>query len=137
MTNMQLDKFNEPLSNYLDAITLTATQENQINEAIEKVLALTLIAFPNATVYAQGSYSTDTMAKPLTSKQGGGTAGEFDVDLAIEDDSWTDATRALDEIADAVEGDESFGKLAVDNTKNSCVRAQYPEDKTGVAFHID
>lgn len=134
---MNLDKFDEPFEKYLEAITLTATQERQINSALESVLALALTAFPEAEVYAQGSFATDTMAKPLTSKQGGGSAGQYDIDIAIESEAWDGAVDTLDDLANAVEDDDTFGTLTVDKTKNSCVRVEYPEDKTGVAFHID
>lgn len=134
---MQLNKFDEPLKNYLEAIGLTATQETKIENALQAVLSLALANFPDAQIYAQGSYSTDTIAKPLTERQGHGKAGEFDIDIAIESASWVGAVGALDAVADAVEGDTTFGKLEVDNTKNSCVRIQYPEDQTGVSFHID
>lgn len=134
---MDLSKYDSTMEEYLQAISITATQADQIEDAVKNVLALTLSAFPDAEVSAQGSFSTDTLTKPLTAKQGGGTAGEFDVDIAIESESWGDAVDALNAVADAVEDDGVFGKLEVDNTKNSCVRVQYPEDKTGVAFHID
>jgi hypothetical protein len=134
---MQYEKFDQPLKKYLEAITLTKTQETQINRALEGVLSLALTAFPDAIVYAQGSFATDTMAKPLTAKQGGGKAGEFDIDIAIEREDWGYAVDALDETATAVEGDDTFGELIIDKTKNSCIRVEYPEDKTGVAFHID
>jgi len=134
---MQHEKFDQPLKKYLEAITLTVTQESQIDVALEGILALALAAFPDAVVYAQGSFATDTMAKPLTAKQGGGKAGEYDIDIAIERETWEDATDALSDTADAVEDDDTFGKLTIDKTKDSCVRIAYPEDKTGVAFHID
>lgn len=134
---MQLDKFNPTMNDYLDAITMTAAQDKQINKALRGVLVLALYAFPDVKVYAQGSFATDTMVKPLTSKQGGGMAGEFDVDIALESDEWENAVDALNSVAEAIKGDETFGTLEIDNTKDSCVRIQYPEDKTGVAFHID
>ncbi len=134
---MQLDKFEQPLARYLESISLTATQDKTINTALEGILALTLSAFRNATPYAQGSFSTDTMVKPLTSRQGGGKAGEFDIDVAIESEEWGNAIDTLNDVADAVEADDTFEGVTVDRTKNSCIRIQYPEDKTGVAFHID
>lgn len=134
---MQLDKFDQSLNKYLESITLTTTQENQINNALEGVLTLALTHFPDASVDAQGSFSTDTMTKPLTSKQGDGEAGEFDIDIAIEREIWSGAGESLDTLADAVEDDDTFGNLIVDRTKNTCVRIEYPEDRTGVAFHID
>jgi hypothetical protein len=134
---MDLSKYDATMEEYLKAISITATQADQIEDAVKNVLALTLSTFPDTEVSAQGSFSTDTLTKPLTTKQGGGTAGEFDVDIAIENESWNDAIDALNAVANAVEDDDAFGKLEVDNTKNSCVRVQYPEDKTGVAFHID
>lgn len=134
---MQYDKFEQPLEQYLEAITLTATQADKIETALEGILALALAAFPDATVYAQGSFSTDTMVRPLTARQGGGKAGEFDVDIAIERETWGNAIDALNDLADAVQDDDTFGRLTIDRTKNSCIRIQYPEDKTGVAFHID
>lgn len=134
---MNLNKFDQPLKIYLEAITLSKTQETQINFALEGVLSLALTAFPDAIVYAQGSFATDTMAKPLTAKQGGGKAGEFDIDVAIESEAWGYAVDSLDETATAIEGDDTFGELIIDKTKNSCIRIEYPEDKTGVAFHID
>lgn len=134
---MQLDKFEQPLEKYLEAISLTATQADTINTALEGVLALTLSEFRDARAYAQGSFSTDAMVKPLTARQGGGKAGEFDVDIAIESEEWGDAIDALDAVANAVEADDTFEGVTIDRTKNSCIRVQYPEDKTGVAFHID
>ena len=134
---MNLNKFDQPLNKYLEAITLTKTQDEKINRAIEGVLVLALDAFPDVKVYAQGSFATDTMVKPLTSSQGGGNAGEYDVDIALESESWRDALDALNDLADAIEDDDTFGKLTIDRTKNTCVRIEYPEDQTGVAFHID
>jgi hypothetical protein len=134
---MQLDNYEQSLTNYLEAISLTTTQDDRISSALENILSLMLTMFPDAEVYAQGSYSTDTLVKPLTSAQGGGTAGEYDIDIVVERPSWEGATDALDEVADILEGDPTYSRMSIDRTKNSCVRIKYAADGGGVGFHVD
>lgn len=96
-----------------------------------------LATFPDAEIYAQGSYSTDTMVKPLTSAQGGGKAGEYDIDIVVERPTWAGAIDALNKVADVVEDDGIYGRMTIDRSKNSCVRIEYAADGNGVGFHID
>lgn len=134
---MKLDNYEQPLIDYLKAITLTKTQDDRINSALEKVLAVMLIAFPDAEVYAQGSYSTDTLVKPLTLTQGSGSAGEYDIDIVVERADWDGAVSALDEVADLLEEDGTYSRMLIDRSKNSCVRIEYVADGGGIGFHVD
>lgn len=133
---MDFSKFEETMKNYLEAISLTKTQDGKITEALDDILSVMLTHYPEAKIYAQGSYATDTMVKPLTARQGGGKAGEFDIDIAIERD-WEGAEQSLDDISEIVKGEETFQNLSVDDTKNTCVRIEHEDDATGVGFHID
>lgn len=134
---MDLAKFDHALGDYLNAITPTATQQARIADALEHAIATMLVAFPDAEIYAQGSYSTDTMSKPLTAAQNNGKAGEYDVDIVVERTVWQGASDALDEVNAALLVDGVFSQMSIDNTKNSCVRINYAEEATGVAFHVD
>jgi hypothetical protein len=134
---MQNDKYEEALKQYLAAITLTTSQAERIESTLENVIALMLTAFPDAEVYAQGSYSTDTMAKPLTHVQSGGSPGEFDIDIVVEREVWDGAVDALDAVATVIEEDSVYGRMPIDKTKNTCIRIDYAADGGGVGFHID
>lgn len=134
---MNLDSYQQSLTDYLDTITLTATQDSRISSALENVAALMLAEFPDVEVYAQGSYSTDTLVKPLTSSQGGGKAGEYDIDIVAESPTWEGAVDTLDEIADVIESDGTYSGMPIDRTKNSCIRIDYAADASGVGFHVD
>jgi hypothetical protein len=133
---MDFDNIEKSLEKYLEAIGITKGQDAKIKAALGNVLSLMLMHYPEAKVYAQGSYATDTMVKPLTAHQGKGKAGEFDIDIAIENE-WDGAGDALDEIASILKDDETFKSQLIDNTKNTCVRVEYADDDSGVSFHID
>lgn len=134
---MQLDNYEQSLNEYLNTITLTTTQDDRIQSALENILALMLSTFPDAEVYAQGSYSTDTLVKPLTSAQGGGTAGEYDIDIVVERSSWGRAVEALDALADTLEDNGTYSRMPINRSRNSCVRIEYAADGGGVGFHVD
>lgn len=134
---MNLDKFDTPLAEYLKAISLNTAQDARINSALVNMSAVMLVAFPDAEIYAQGSFAIDALAKPLTAKQGNGKAGEYDIDIAIERAGWGDALDALKEIARIANNHHIYGGLAIDETHDRCVRIEYAPDDTGVSFHID
>lgn len=134
---MQNSKYQSALKDYVDAITLTASQADRIDSALKSVIALMLSHFDDAELYAQGSYSTDTLVKPLTSKQGDGKAGEFDIDIVVERSTWEGAEDALDAISDILTEDGTYGKMELDTSKNSCVRIEYAEGSDGIGFHVD
>ena len=134
---MNLDKFDTTFEEYLEAITLTPTQANKIEAALKRISALALEKFADAEIYAQGSYAYDTLAKPLTDRQSGGKAGEYDIDIVIERPSWGEALASLKAVEALIEGDSVFGQMSIDKTKDSCVRVNYAPDETGVSFHID
>jgi hypothetical protein len=134
---MNLNKFDTPLADYLKAISLNASQDARINSALVNMSAVMLAAFPDAEIYAQGSYALDTLAKPLTAKQGNGKAGEYDIDIAIERSEWDGAKATLEEIARVAEDHHIYGGMTIDKTKDRCVRIEYAADDTGVSFHID
>lgn len=134
---MNLDKFDTPLADYLKAISLNASQDARINSALVNMSAVMLAAFPDAEIYAQGSYALDTLAKPLTAKQGNGKAGEYDIDIAIERSEWDSAVDALKEIARIANEHHIYGGMTIEEDHNRCVRIEYSPDDTGVSFHID
>jgi hypothetical protein len=134
---MNLEQYESALSDYLTAISLTPTQSDQIDTAVKTILSLIVGALPDVDPEAQGSYSTDTLVKPLTAKQNGGKAGEYDVDLALVGKYWSGARDSLDEVNDLLADDSTYGRMPIDNTKDTCVRIQYAEDQTEVAFHVD
>ena len=135
---MQLDQYDDALRNYLDSISLTDSQDQRIQSALDNILPTMLAEYhPNCEVYAQGSYATDTMVKPITSIQGEGKAGEYDVDIVIERTEWVGAEDALAEIKSLLESDVVYSKMPIDNTKNSCISIEYAKDNSGVAFHVD
>lgn len=134
---MNLNKFEPVLEEYLDNITLTAGQDARIESALKNVLAVLLAEFPDAEIYAQGSYSTDTQAKPLTTAQGSGKAGEYDIDIAIEREAWEGAKAALEAIEVVLESDRIYGQMEIVKTKQSCARIRYAKDESDVGFHVD
>lgn len=135
---MNLSNFDPILDDYVAAVNPTATQDKTINSALQNLLSLMLTAFPDAEGYAQGSYATDTLVKPLTAKQSSnGKAGEYDIDIVIERTNWDGAVDALDEVASLLEDDPTYGKMPIDKDKNSCVRIEYAQDESGVSFHVD
>lgn len=134
---MNLNKFDSPLADYLKAISLNATQDDRINSALVNMSAVMLAAFPDAEIYAQGSYALDTLAKPLTAKQGNGKAGEYDIDIAIERGDWEGAVDALKEIARIAKEHHIYGGMTIEEDHNRCIRIEYAPDDTGVSFHID
>jgi hypothetical protein len=134
---MNLDKFDTPLADYLKVISLTATQDTRINTALVKMSEVTLAAFPDAEIYAQGSYALDALVKPLTAKQGNGKAGEYDIDIAIERAGWGGALDALQEIARITNEHHIYGDMTIDESHDRCVRIEYAPDDTGVSFHMD
>lgn len=134
---MNLSNFDEPLNDYVGSLSLSDTQDKRITSALENILSIMLGAYPEASVYAQGSYSTDTLAKPLTESQNDGKAGEYDVDIAIEREGWGDAVDALEDVEKLIEADAVYGQMTIDKTKNTCVRIVYAPDSSMVGFHID
>jgi hypothetical protein len=134
-----LDKYNPALEDYLEKIQPTSTQKQVIDQRMEYMLSALLQEVPDATIYAQGSFATDTQTKPLTDYQSEGNAGEYDVDLAIEDEGWHElgATKSLEKLDDFLESDKVLGKLNIVKTKASCSRVCYADDATGVSFHFD
>lgn len=134
---MNLNKFDTTLADYLKAISLNATQDARINSALVNMSAVMLAAFPDAEIYAQGSYALDALAKPLTTKQGNGKAGEYDIDIAIERADWRGAVDALKEIARIANEHHIYGGMTIEEDHNRCVRIEYTPDDTGVSFHID
>lgn len=135
---MNLSKFDPILDSYIAAVNPTASQDETINSALQNLLSLMITAFPDAEGYAQGSYATDTLVKPLTAKQSSnGKAGEYDIDIVIERTEWVGAVDALDEITTILEEDSTYGKMPIDKDKNSCVRIEYAQDDSGVSFHVD
>jgi hypothetical protein len=134
---MQNAKYEESLNQYLEDIALTTTQADKIDSALQSIIPLMLETFPDAEMYAQGSYSTDTLVKPLTAAQGGGVAGEFDIDIVIERTTWEGAVEALDSVGTALKDSGIYNKMPIDTSKNSCVRVEYADDSGGVGFHVD
>src|SRR5581483_2457595 len=135
---MNLVKFNPILEEYIAAVNPTPTQDATINSALVSILGLMLSEFSDAEGYAQGSYATDTIVKPLTAAQSSnGVAGEYDIDIVVERANWGSPVDALDFVGSVLEGDPRYNKMPIDKTKNSCVRIEYAEDSTGVRFHVD
>jgi hypothetical protein len=134
---MNLEKFDPILEDYLNKITLTDSQNERVDSALNNVLAVLLEEFADAEIYAQGSYSTDTQSKPLTEAQGSGEAGEYDIDIAVEREAWTGARESLESIEALLESDRIYGQMEIVKTKQSCVRIRYAKDDSGVGFHVD
>lgn len=132
-----LKRFDTLFEDYLAKIALTQTQANLIDRALNEAASLFMSSFDNAEIYAQGSYATGTVVKPLTEYQDkSGVAGEYDVDIVIERESWAGPKDALENIK------ESLSMLYVDKVDQkkheSCERVYYHDDaQTGVSFHVD
>lgn len=130
---MALNKFNKVLDDYVDTVTPTNTQQDIINSALKSLSSL----MPETDCYAQGSYSTETIVKPLSSSQSTtGHAGEYDIDLVIESSKWGTARDALKAVEEALKNSQ-YSKMPIDATKNTCVRVEYAEQSGGVSFHVD
>lgn len=134
---MNLTNYDEVLEDYLQAIELSATQSDRVESALKRLSGVMLTAYNDAEIYAQGSYATDTLVKPLTDAQSDGNAGEFDVDIVVEREAWDGAEASLDSIAETLATDAKYANMPIDNTKQKCVRIDYATDSSGVGFHVD
>lgn len=134
---MNLTNYDESLEDYLQSIELSATQSDRVESALKRLSGLMLTAYNDAEIYAQGSYATDTLVKPLTDTQSDGNAGEFDVDIVVEREAWDGAEASLDSIAETLAADAKYANMPIDNTKQKCVRIDYATDSSGVGFHVD
>lgn len=129
---MMLTKYDESLENYYEAISLSQSQLDRIDSVSEAMSAIMLTEYPDSEIYAQGSFSTDTLVKPLTSAQSNGNPGEFDVDIVVER-GWGGAKSSLEDTANVL---KKSGKVT-DESKQKCVRVDYADEPSGVGFHVD
>lgn len=134
---MTLSKYDEAMADYLNSISLSETQASRIESALKQFSALMLTAYGDPEIYAQGSYATDTLVKPLTHAQSDGNAGEFDIDIVVERSTWEGATASLESIEETLDSDGIHSGVSIDKTKPSCVRVDYADDSSGVGFHVD
>lgn len=136
---MDQNRYDSTFEQYLSRIILTKTQADKIDRALEDLSSLFLGIYDgDVEIYVQGSFATGTTVKPLTANQTGGNAGEFDVDIVLERDAWTDPVSALDNIKSVIESDDEFADKLSSTEKDSCIRIEFPVDpNTGVGFHVD
>lgn len=129
---MNLTKYDESLENYYDSISLSQSQLDRIDSVSETISGIMLSAHPDSDIYAQGSFSTDTLVKPLTNSQSDGNPGKFDIDIVVERE-WAGAKDSLEDVARTL---DTAGKNP-DESKQKCVRIDYADEPTGVGFHVD
>lgn len=129
---MTLTKYDESIENYYEAISLSQSQLDRIDSVSATMSAIMLTEHPDSEIYAQGSFSTDTLVKPLTSTQSDGNPGEFDVDIVVERE-WDGARSSLEDTASTL---KKAGKNP-DESKQKCVRVDYADEPSGVRFHVD
>lgn len=125
-------KYDEALEDYYEAISLSQSQLDKIDSVSATMSAIMLTEYPDSGIYAQGSFSTDTLVKPLTSVQSDGKPGEFDVDIVVERE-WSGARNSLEDTANVL---KNAGKDP-DESKQKCVRVDYADEPSGVGFHVD
>lgn len=137
MTN---DRYDTLFEDYLVKIALTKTQAAKIDKELEGMLSL-FLGFYNGDVdiYAQGSYSMGTTVKPLTANQSkNGKAGEYDIDIVLERNSWEDPAGTFGSIRTGIKEDDRYSSLLSSEKKESCERLIYPSNPdTDVGFHVD
>ena len=94
---MNLDEYDTLFEDYLTRIVLTREQADSIDSKLGDTLSLFLGYYePDLEVYAQGSYAMGTTVRPLTRQQSpNDEAGEYDVDVVLERNSWQSAVSAL------------------------------------------
>lgn len=133
---MELSIYEAALKNYLEAISPSATQKSNMDERYVDLATVIVQSYPEATIYPQGSFATDTQVKPLTKHQGNGHAGEYDIDLAVER-KWAGATASLEDVEAVIKESGEYDSFDIDGSKSKCVRIKFPEDSAGVSFHLD
>jgi len=135
---MELSIYEDALKNYLEAISPSTTQKNNMDERYEDLAVVIAQSYPEseAIIYPQGSFATDTQVRPLTEHQGNGHAGKYDVDLAVERE-WAGATASLEDVEEAIKESGEYDSSDIDDSKSKCVRINFPKDSTGVSFHLD
>ncbi len=137
VSRMNLSRFDAALEEYLQHICLTKQQASLIDHCLTDSFSFLQGSFPDADIYAQGSYALGTVVKPLTERQSkSGIAGEFDVDIVTERAVWMGATSSLESLR-VVLLDE-YGGLVDAKRRIRCERVNFGSyDDTGVSFHAD
>ena len=135
---MSYNQFDNEYEDFLASIALTFSQASRIDSSLASLSELFLTAFNDATIYTQGSFATNTTVKPLTESQSKtGVAGEYDVDIVIERETWDGAQASLEAIRTAIEEDDKYAQLMLPSVKESCERIEYASEESGVGFHVD
>lgn len=135
---MNLSRYDTLFEEYLTNIVLTRSQADGIDQKLIETLELFASEYEgDVELYAQGSYAMGTTVRPLTATQSpNGVAGEYDVDIVLERNTWGDSVGALGSIRNVL-SDEYSEKLDK-KLRESCERVLHSTDAdTEVGFHVD
>jgi hypothetical protein len=135
---MGIERYDTLFEDFLTNIVLTQDQANSIDTKLGETLSLFYGQYlPDLDVYAQGSYAMGTTVRPLTKQQSPfGVAGEYDIDIVLERDSWQGAVNALSSIKENLISE--YAEKVDSKKRESCERVLHEEDDiTEVGFHVD
>ena len=137
MIYKDLSRFDTLFEDYLSNIALTQTQSSLIDDALSEAISLFMAYYDDLNIYTQGSYAIGTIVKPLTANQSkDGIAGEYDIDIALERESWNEPTEALVKTKQILI--EEYAEKVDKKERESCVRVYHSKDAgTEVVFHAD
>ncbi|MBQ8984927.1 hypothetical protein IJ098_03700 [Candidatus Saccharibacteria bacterium] len=137
MTSDGLGRYDTLFEDFLVNIALTQTQSKLIDDTLSGAISLFMSNYDDLDVYAQGSYATGTIVKPLTANQSKtGIAGEYDIDIVLERETWGGAVDALSSVKNIL-AEEYINKID-DKEHESCERVYHSKDtSTDVLFHAD
>ena len=122
---------------FLVNISLTDAQSRIIESKLDETLAMFLSKYMgDVEIYAQGSYAMGTVVKPLTDQQSRSDAGEYDVDIVLERNSWDTPRSSLESLLKVLV--DAYDEDVDSKRRESCERVYHHEDATtGVKFHVD
>lgn len=136
---MDYTHFDTCFEEFLINIALTRSQAQRIDSSLLSLSELFVQSFVgDVEIYAQGSFATSTIVKPLTESQStNGKAGEYDVDIVLERTNWGGAANSLDKVRELISNNERYAPLLEPPVKESCERIKYAPEQSGVGFHVD
>ena len=132
-----LNRYDTLFEDFLINIALTQSQAELIDEALGEAASLFMSNYDDLDVYAQGSYAMGTIVKPLTANQSkNGVAGEYDVDIVLERENWSEPVEALLETREILLGE--YPEKVDKRGHESCERVYHSKNtQTEVFFHAD
>ena len=133
----KLSRIDTVFEDFLINIALTQSQSDLIDDALSEAISLFMSNLNDIDVYTQGSYPMGTIVKPLTANQSkNGVAGEYDIDIVLERESWGSPTESLMAVRNILR--DIYGAQVDKKERESCERVYYSKAaNTEVVFHAD